>query len=247
SKINLRTHFRQRRAAAYADQASLVADIKAHGGTAITQLVSVNAVAANLSASEVQRLRSNPKVKQIVPDGKVQVGDVLVQTPAVRVRTKSFQSALDAPWNNPAQCGTQANPLVEPEAMTDIHASSSDPGAVDEANSIATGKGVIVANDGINNLSGNPNFTKADGTHVVIGAPNYTNDKSDGEYYGDASSIAAQGTVEYDYGKELPFSGYPTGQCFFVLRGDAPDAQLVDITNNDLPESVSKDGQYRVE
>jgi hypothetical protein len=74
---------------------------------------------------------------------------------------------------------------------------------------------------------------------VVIGAPDYTTDNSDGEYYGDASSIAAQGTVVYDYAKELPFSGLPVGRCTFVLRGDAPDASLVDINHNDHPESSS--------
>ncbi|HZS24217.1 MAG TPA: PxKF domain-containing protein [Gaiellaceae bacterium] len=241
SNFNLRTQFAQRRAAADADQAPVISDMRSNGGSDVQQLVSVNAVAADLSAAEVQRLARNPNVEQIVPDSEVDVGEILGSSPATSVASSG------PPSSNPAQCGTQANPLVEPEALSDIRASSTDPTQADEANSIATGKGVIVANDGINNLAGNPNFTRSDGTHVVIGATDYTKDVSDGEYYGDASSIAAQGTVEYDYGKELPYSGYPVGQCYFILRGDAPDASLVDITNNDLPESVSSDGTMRVE
>ena len=80
------------------------------------------------------------------------------------------------------------------------------------------GHGVIVANDGIStapsgDLVGNPNFVRpaADGGgSVVVGAtPGDTTDSTDGEYYGDASSIDAQGTVLYQYSKELPYSGMP--------------------------------------
>jgi len=75
ANLNLRTQSQQRIAAAHADQASLVADITAHGGTNVRQLVSVNAVAADLSADEVQRLRTDAAVMQIVPDSEVTVGE----------------------------------------------------------------------------------------------------------------------------------------------------------------------------
>jgi hypothetical protein len=233
ANLNLRTQSQQRIDATHADQASLVADIKAHGGTDVRQLVSVNAVAADMSADEVQRLSTNSAVQQIVPDSELTVGEapIAVSTEAAAIAPSS--AAGQAP-----KCDTK-QPQVEPEALTDIHAYSSDPRTPEMANSVATGKGVIVANDGIDDLAGNPNFTRPDGTHVVIGAPDYTTDDSDGEYYGDASSIAAQGTVVYDYAKELPFSGLPVGKCTFVLRGDAPDASLLDINHNDHPESSS--------
>ena len=231
ANLNLRTQSRQRIDAAHADQASLVADIKSHGGTDVRQLVSVNAVAADMSADEVQRLSTNSAVRQIVPDSEVSVGEAPM--------TLSTMAAVTAPGQAP-KCDTR-QPQVEPEALTDIHAYSSDPRTPEMANSIATGKGVIVANDGIDGLAGNPNFTKPDGTHVVIGASDYTADNTNEEYYGDASSIAAQGTVVYDYAQELPFSGLPEGRCTFVLRGDAPDASLVDIDHNDHPESSSGD------
>ncbi|WP_163572595.1 hypothetical protein [Fodinicola feengrottensis] len=112
----------------------------------------------------------------------------------------------------------------------------------DQASAIATGKGVIVANDGIDDLAGNPNFVRPDGSHVVIDAADYTKDDSDGEYYGDASSIAGQGLVVYDYSKELPYSGLPAG-CTFRIKGVAPDASLVDTNNIDTPESQNGEGQ----
>jgi hypothetical protein len=233
--LNLRTQSRQRIHAAHADQHSLVVDIKAHGGTDITQLVSVNAVAAHMSSAEVARLSTNPAVRQIVPDSRVPVGQAPLTVSAPAAHTSKAAASGQSPTCD------QKQPLVEPEALTDIHAYSSDPATPDMANSIATGKGVIVANDGVNELAGNPNFTRPDGSHVVISATDYTADNSDAEFYGDASSIAAQGTVVYDYGKELPYSGIPTGQCTFVLRGDAPDASLVDMLDNDYPGSSSSD------
>lgn len=46
-------------------------------------------------------------------------------------------------------------------------------------------------------MAGNPNFTRPDGSHVVPDAPDYTADHANDESYGDASSVAAQGTVVY--------------------------------------------------
>src|SRR6201999_2189190 len=94
----------------------------------------------------------------------------------------------------------------------------------------------VVANDGlaepeVDDLVANPNFVRpaADGGGTIIAnsVPHDPEDSSDGEYYGDASSIAAQGTVEYSYAKELPYSHLPAS-CRFKLVGDAPGATLVD-------------------
>jgi hypothetical protein len=228
ANLLLRAQGAARRAATRADQSSLVSDIKAHGGTDVTQLVSVNAVAATVPAAEVGRLRADPAVKQVVPDSTVPV-----------------QMAAGAPTEpTPPQlssklCPTNPNkPLLEPEALADTHVETDNPSDPDQASTIATGKGVIVANGGINELAGNPNFQRADGSHVVLDAPDYTADNSDGEFYGDASSIAAQGTVVYDYSKELPFSGLPSG-CTFRIKGLAPDASLVDTSLVDTPTNAA--------
>ncbi|HEX5117859.1 MAG TPA: S8 family serine peptidase [Pseudonocardiaceae bacterium] len=213
------------------DQSSIVADIKANGGTDIRQLVSVNAVAAHLSASEVNRLRANPAVAQITPDAMLTVNPTASspQGPPARL--------------SPALCPSDpAKPLLEPEALAVTHTETDLQSDPDQASLVATGKGVIVANDGINELAGNPNFIRADGTPVVLDAPDPTANDSDGEFYGDASSIAGQGLVTFDFAQELPFSGLPAG-CTFRIKGVAPDASLVDSSLIDTPPSGSVPAQ----
>ena len=141
------------------------------------------------------------------------------------------------------ECPTNpSKPLVEPEALQTMHFEGT---GSQEADKIADGSGVIVAIDGMNELAGNPNFTRADGSHVVIDAPDYNpadipNDGSLDEWFGDASSVAAQGTVTYDYSAELPFSGLPNG-CTFVIKGDAPGASLIDLSLVDPSVQITTD------
>ena len=65
------------------------------------------------------------------------------------------------------------------------------------------------------------------------------------EWFGDASSVAAQGSVTYQYSSELPFSNLPPG-CTFVLKGDAPGATLVDLSLVDPAATVSNVGGIQV-
>ena len=229
SDLKLRAQSSQRTNSTRSDQQSVVSDIKANGGTEITQLVSVNAVAAHLSAAEVNRLRANPAVQQIVPDEQMPA-DTAAQVP--HASTTKLSSKL---------CPTDpAKPFLEPEALAVDKVETDKAGDAEQASKIATGKGVKVAIDGMNDLAGNPNFIRADGSHVVIDAPDPNADESDGEYYGDASSVAGQGLVTYDYSKELPYAGLPAG-CTFRIKGFAPDASLVDSSIIDTPPSA--DGQ----
>ena len=248
--MNLRTQARQRIAAAHSDQAPIVASIRSHAGTGVTQLAAPDAVAATLSAAEVARLRDNPAVAEIVPDARIQVSQVHTETAksvAARadhatVRPSSsgrpghgHSPATIRPLRThviPAKCPSK--PVQEPEAVADIHASNGNPNAPDEANSIATGKGVIVANEGMNALAGDPDLQRADGAHVVIDAPNYTADQGNDETFEDAASVAAQGLIVYQYSKSLPFSNVSPG-CTFTIKGDAPDASLVDLSEIDTP------------
>jgi hypothetical protein len=236
TSLNLRTQGSERIAATQADQAPIVSSIKASGGTDVTQIVAPSAVAAHVSAAEVAQLRRDPAVAEIVPDVSVDMqppgsAPLSAATSAVPAQRRAASNQGGSCPFNPA--GSSA-PLQEPEADTEIHASNGFPGSPDEANSIATGKGVIVANDGINELAGNPNFTRANGTHVVIDAPNYKANDGNAETYGDASSIAAQGTVVYQYSKALPYSAVPA-DCKFYIEGDAPGASLVDLSEIDTP------------
>jgi len=230
-QLRLVAQRRRRIAATTRDQAPIVASIEAHGGSAITQLVSVNAVAATLPAAEVARLRHDPAVARIVPDLPVPMD--MAPAPAAPA-TAAADAAPTTPAPCPAASLTHPGVVQEPEADGDIHASTGNPNAVDMANSVATGKGVIVAISGMNNLAGNPNFTRADGSHVVLDAPSYTTDSSNDEAYLDGSSVAAQGTQTYQYSGALPQSSI-SPDCTFYIEGDAPDASLVDTAEITMP------------
>jgi hypothetical protein len=255
ANLDLRSAARARVAAAHSDQKPVVAAIRAHGGTDVVQLVSVNAVAAHVSAGGVSALRRLPAVREIIPDATTPIGDPEPTGPKVTTAKitpdktalgrKSARADDANPFPGANNCGTADAPLLEPEALQTINAPAMTNAGLDTE----PGHGVIVANDGISttpnfSLVGNPNFYRpaADGGgSIVVGAtPGDTTDKTDGEYYGDASSIAAQGTVVYQYSKELPFSGMPD-TCYFKLVGDAPGASLVDTENIDTPESAAGD------
>ena len=248
--MNLRTQAKQRIAAAHADQAPLLASIRSHGGTGVTQLAAPDAVAATIPAAEVTQLRDNPAVAEIVPDTMIQVSQVHTEA-APPVAGSASSVAIKpggslAPGNGPSPAtiaplrthvipkNCPSTPVQEPEAVADIHASDGNPNAPDEANSIATGKGVIIGNEGMNALAGDPDLQRADGSHVVIDAPDYTADRGNDETFEDAASVGAQGIIVYQYSKALPFSGVSPG-CTFTIKGDAPDASLVDLSQIDTP------------
>jgi hypothetical protein len=92
ANLSLRTQAAQRTAAAYAGQRSIVAGIKASGGTAVMQLVAPSAVAAHVSAAEVSRLRRDPAVAEIVRDVPLDM-----QQPGSGSATSPLTSAAAAP------------------------------------------------------------------------------------------------------------------------------------------------------
>jgi hypothetical protein len=228
--LSLRAQPSKLRAGARSDQAPIVASIRASHGTGLLQLTAPSSVAATLSAAEVARLRADTAVAEIIPDPKVRVAPASpAPVPTVRKVARTGGSKPGVCPFNPAG---PAKPLEEPEADADVHASNGHPHAHGMGNSIATGTGVVVANEGMNELAGNPNFTRANGSHVVIDAPSYTANDSNDEFYGDASSIAAQGTVTYQYAGALPNATVPIpSDCTFFIKGDAPGASLVDLSN----------------
>ncbi len=233
--MSLRAQASQLRADSLADQASVVSSIRASHGTSVLQLTVPNSVAATLSAAEVSDLRHDPAVARIIPDVPLRVAPASpASTPLVKnVARPGGPGARTCPFNP----GAALRPLEEPEADSDIHASDGNPSAPDMGNSIATGTGVVVANEGMNELAGNPNFTRPDGSHVVIDAPDYTANHSNDEFYGDASSIAAQGTVTYQYLGALPESGI-SPDCTFYIEGDAPGASLLDLSDTPFDPAV---------
>jgi hypothetical protein len=203
----------QRAAAVQGDQTPVVQDLKAHGATDLQQLDTVSAVAAKVKPAEIDRLRANPDVSAVVPD--------LTLYPKAAAPASTAKAKLDR-----TICPADpSKPLLEPEALDLTHTTA--------AQKLATGKGVKVAfvADGID--VDNPDFIRADGSHVISDYQDFSgdgvNDSSGGdESFGDASSIAAQGNRTYDLATELPLSGLPAG-CTVKIKGFAPDADLVGI------------------
>jgi hypothetical protein len=204
-----RAHRQARQATAASMQAPLVAQLRQVGATHITALWLLNAVAARMPAAEARALSHTRGVKAVVPDGTVIIGD------GSKYSTKTVAGSQ---VRKAALCSRSGKPLVEPEALTSIHAT--------EASSIATGRGVIVGNPDADSLAGNFNMIRRNGQHVIIDAPNPHENVYNDEFNGDVSTIGAQGTVIYSYASQLPFSKI-SPQCKFRIVGDAPGASIL--------------------
>ncbi len=215
-----RAHRQAREATAASMQAPLVSQLKQVRATHITKLSLLNAVAATMPAAEAQALRNNPGVKAVVPDGTIIMGDARSTTPTVAAsRVQKSSSAPATAANGQQLCNTSpSKPLVEPEALTSIHAN--------EASSIATGQGVIIGNFDADTLAGNPNMIRPNGQHVIIDAKNPNENVFSDEFNGDVSTMGAQGTVTYTYASQLPFSNVPAN-CSFRIVGDATGASIL--------------------
>jgi Subtilase family len=214
-----KAHRQARQTAATALQAPLVAQLKQVGATSITTLSLLNAVAATMPAAEARALSHAQGVKEVVPDGTIIIGDATSTTPTVPASGVRKSATPSSAADGQQLCSTSTGaPLVEPEALTSIHAN--------EASAVATGQGVIVGNVDANSLAGNPNLIRPDGQHVVIDAPNPNENVFSDEFNGDVSTIAAQGTVTYTYASQLPYANVPAS-CSFRIVGDATGASLL--------------------
>jgi Subtilase family len=214
-----RAHREARQAAATSMQAPLVSQLKQVRATHITSLSLLNAVAATMPASEASALSHAPGVKEVVPDGTIIIGDATPATKTAPASQVGKQAIPQAAADGQQECTTSSGqPLVEPEALTSIHAG--------QASAIATGQGVVVGNVDADTLAGNPNMIRPDGTHVIIDAPNPTENVFSDEFNGDVSTIGAQGTVTYTYASQLPFSTVPAN-CSFTIVGDATGASIL--------------------
>jgi hypothetical protein len=118
SASTLRAQGAARTATTRADQSSIVSAIKAGGGTDITQLVSVNAVAARLPAAEVARLQADPAVAQIVPDATLSepAQPVTPQEPPARLSPKLCPSNPARPLLNLTTSGKEFTQTVDGSA-----------------------------------------------------------------------------------------------------------------------------------
>src|SRR6201996_2657595 len=215
-----KAHHSARDAAAQSMQAPLVSQLKQVGASHITSLSLLNAVAATMPASEAKSLSHAAGVKEVVPDGTIIIGDA--KSTAKQVAAAQVQKQVSAATATDGQqlCSSSpGKPLTEPEELNSIHAQ--------QAATIATGQGVIVGNVDADTLAGNPNLIRPNGQHVIIDAPDPTENVFSDEFNGDVSTIGAQGTVTYTYASQLPYSNIPAS-CTFRIVGDATGASILE-------------------
>ena len=218
------------RAAAVAAAAALVqAQVAAAGGQVKSRSSLIGSLAVSIPADQVDVLRARPDVVAVVPDRVVHVA---AATPAPKRRPGTSPGA---PKVDPTVCPADpTRPLLEPEALSLMHAASDDP-ATPSAADYATGAGVRVGIIGDAVDVNNPDLRRADGSPVVVDYQDFGGAGTDApnlatEGMGDAASIAAQGRKVYDLSA---FGTVPTG-CTIRVRGVAPDADIVALnTVND--------------
>jgi subtilisin family serine protease len=164
--------------------------------------------------------------RRLVRDGNVAalVPDVLVSAPMQprSLGAQGQQAGAPAAGDQPACPSDPTHPLVEPEGLSLIKA--------DQVTGV-DGSGVKVGLLADSIDVDNPDFVRPDGLHVIVDYRDFTGEGTqtptyDFEAFGDASSIAAQGTTVHDLSTFVsPAHPLPTG-CNVIFRGVAPGASL---------------------
>jgi hypothetical protein len=220
-----------RRTAARVAQAPVRNQLAAAGATKVIALSSVDAIIATVSSNEALALTANPNVAKVVPNGVI---------PGPAPVTSKAAGGIGHPNASPAvvtppPCGTSADPELDPEALTNIHATPAENGSID-------GSGVTVAYmaDGIDptnaDFQRNAAYASASSTagSPVITKVDFSGDGTDaptegGEAFIDAGAIGAQGNVTYDLSTYGPVSPVPAG-CDIKIVGAAPGADVMGLT-----------------
>jgi hypothetical protein len=213
------------------DQAPVLAKAKSDGARNLHAFDTVNAVAATVTAAQSAQLSADPSVAEVLPDLPISKG------PALETTTSAPTTTAPAPIATTPLSGIcptdPSQPLLEPEALGVTNTAFSNT-ATPQAQNIVNGAGVKVAYiaDGID--INNPDFIRADGSHVFIDYQDFSGEGPNApsgaaEAFGDASAIAAQGRVVYDLANHVnPGHPLPPG-CTITIRGMAPGASLIGL------------------
>lgn len=190
-----------------------------------------NAFSATVSPAQAAALAQDPAVASVLPDSKVTLP--APATPAAGANATAPNAQRGTPSAPGAICPSDpAKPLLEPEALTSIHAYSTD--GSKSASDLADGSGVKVAFLADNMDPDYADFIRPDGSKVFSDYQDFSGDgpattDSGAEAFGDASSIAAQGTVVHDLSKFVNQAHPLPPGCTIVVKGVAPGASLVGL------------------
>jgi hypothetical protein len=231
-ELNAKSARGQRQSAARNDQAPLVDSARKSGATNLKSFSIVNGFSAKMSSAEIQHLDTDPNVAAVVPDRMVPIGG-LSDTDKSAIKSLAGPSA-PADHVLPGTCPTDpSKPLLEPEALQTTHTAYQN-SSTPQAQNLVDGSGVKVAwiADGLD--PNNPDFIRADGSHVFTDYQDFSGTDPDlggvgAEAFGDASAIASQGRQVYDVSKFVNEAHPLPAGCNITVRGMAPGASLVGI------------------
>jgi hypothetical protein len=242
-------HVAARRTAAWSDQNALVQRVDgrtARKASKVVHYTSVNAVSLTADAAEIAQFSADPAVAAVIPNTQV----AFVRPAQERTAVTNGAAQVAAPTSDAVCPSDPSAPLLEPEALEDTHAASDNPSDA-TAQQLTDGSGVKVAYlaDAID--PDNPDFIRADGSHVIVdykafSADGPTPDEGGAEAYGDASSIAAQGLVSHDLSTFVnPAYPLPAG-CNIRILGMAPGASIVALKIDFFTTSIVQAIDYAV-
>lgn len=208
------------------DQSALISAAKGQGAKNLRGFSSVNAVAATVTASQAAQLAADPAVASVFPDLPISLA-----APATVGRSGAGAGA--GPADSRICPADPSTPMLEPEALQTTNTAFEDKNTP-QAQNLVDGTGVKVAfiADGLD--IANPDFVRADGSHVFVDYQDFSGDGTaaptgSAEAFGDASAIAAQGRQSYDLADYVsPAHPLPAG-CTIQVRGMAPGASLIGL------------------
>ncbi len=214
--------------------AAIASSITNSGGRVTSQASAPLSVSANVSASEAALLKVTKGVLLVAPNAVIHgpTASVVPHASGLHI-SRTPNGAVDANGNPVGQCGTQAAPELDPEAVTAINAP-----AAWSAGFTGTGVSVAFMAEGIDTT--NPDFQRNGaysggqnaGSPVITAQPDFSGDGNrastgGGEAFLDASSIGAQGNQTYDlynYPDNINNAG-----CYIKVVGVAPGASMTSL------------------
>jgi hypothetical protein len=214
---------------AASDQAPLLGELKQVQATRVKTYRMVNSLAATVSDGELQRLKANPAVAEVLPD--VTIRRPLPASAASSSASPNVSSSLPT-HVIPGACAPFGLPSLEPEALQTTNTDSLFPGAPTARSLGYTGAGVKVAfiADGVDPL--NVNFIRPNGISAFFDYQDFSGDgpgqvTDGGEAFVDSNAIAGQGIHVYNVNG---FSAQPDpGACDIRIEGMAPGAALLGL------------------
>jgi hypothetical protein len=215
-----------RRATVRHAQAPLLQTLAQAGAKDIHKYTLIDAVSATVPASDVSALKDNPAVAEVVPNTLIPLPSPTGPSTSASGRAGTGVSPV------PSACAAPGKVQLDPQALELIHADSDVPGTQTARSLGITGAGVKVGfiADGLD--INDPDFIRPDGQHVFFDYKDFSDDGTGAptggeEAFGDAASVAAQGTTIYNVSH---YSALPLNRpCYIRIEGVAPGASLAGL------------------